>query len=101
MNLTNLLELVKQHHPHISENEIRMLLNRAADDLCGKTELIKTQFSLVDVLGAEANTTANQRYYILPDGLLEIQEVFLNNVKIPRSLTKPIINDTTLEEDRI
>ena len=101
MILRTLLELVKQHHPHMQENEIRALLNRAADDMCGKTELIKTQFSLVDALGEADDTEANKRYYKLPDGLLEIQEVYLNGVRIPRTINKPIIDDTTLEEDSI
>jgi hypothetical protein len=99
MTLTHLLELIKLHHPHMTENEMRTYLNRAADDLCGKTELIKTQFSLITALGVDGETIANQRYYKLPEGLLEIQEVFLNGVRIPRTLTKPIIEDTTLEED--
>lgn len=102
MILQNLIELVKQHHPHMNENEIRHLLNRAADDLCVKTELVKTQFDVYDFLtDAAGNTVANQRFYKLPDGLFKIQEVFLNGVRIPRTLTKPIINDYEDEEDNI
>ena len=42
MKLVNLIELIKQHHPHMIEEEIRHLLNRAADDLSVKSELIET-----------------------------------------------------------
>jgi hypothetical protein len=101
MTLTHLLDLVKLHHSHMTENEMRTYLNRAAEDLCGKTELIKTQFSLVTALGADGETVANQRYYKLPEGLLEIQEVYLNGVKIPRMIGRPIIEDIALEEDNI
>ena len=101
MILRNLVELVHQHHPHMMENEIRHLLNRAADDLCSKSELVKTQFSLVTATTADGTTVANQRYYKLPDGLFKISEVFLNNLRIPRLIGKPIIDDTTLEEDNI
>ena len=102
MNLLQLIELVKQHHPHMGEEEIRHLLNRAADDLCMKSELISTQFEMVDILTADTlNTTANQRFYKLPEGLFKISEVFLNGVRIPRTLTKPIINDYESEEDEI
>ena len=101
MNLQNLIELVEQHHPHLKENEIRHLLNRAADDLCMKSELIDTQFDAVSELGDTGTTTIDQRFYILPDGLFKIKEVFLNGVRIPRSTTKPIIDDYELEEDNI
>ena len=99
MILRNLIELVQQHHPHMNENEIRHLLNRAADDICGKTEIVKAQFSLVTPTTADGTTIANQRFYTLPHGLFKINEVFLNGVRIPRLIGKPIIDDTTLEED--
>jgi len=99
MNLQNLIELVQQHHPHMKENEIRHLLNRASDDLCMKTELIDTQFDMVSTLGDTGTTIVDQRFYKLPDSLFKIKEVFLNGVSLPRSLTKPIINDYESEED--
>ena len=100
MTLINLIELVQQHHPHMKEGEIRHLLNRASDDLCVKSELVKQQFDKYDFLTETgATTTANQSFYVLPDGLFKIQEVFLNGVRIPRTLTKPIINDYEEEED--
>ena len=101
MNLMNLIELVQQHHPHMKENEIRHLLNRAADDLCVKSELVSTQFDMVSELGDTGTTRAGQRFYILPDSLFKIKEVFLNGVSLPRSLTKPIIDDYETEEDNI
>ena len=101
MILQNLIELVQQHHPHMGENEIRHLLNRAADDLCMKSELVRPQFSLATPTTTDGTTNANQRYYKLPDGLFKINEVFLNGVRIPRLIGKPIIDDTTLEEDNI
>ena len=97
MKLTEMLELVRQHHPQMQDNEIRLLLNRASDDFCAKTELIKHSFSL----GSDVNpddTTANKRYYSLPSEILTIREVYLNNVRIPRIIGKPIIDDTALEE---
>ena len=97
MKLTEMLELVRQHHPQMQDNEIRLLLNRASDDFCAKTELIKHSFSL----GSDVNpddTTANKRYYSLPSEILTIREVYLNNVRIPRLIGKPIIDDNTTEE---
>ena len=97
MKLLELIELVQQHHPNMGETEIRLLANRASDDFCAKTELLKNSFSL----GSDVNpddTTANKRYYTLPDEILTIREVYLNNVRIPRIIGKPIIDDTTTEE---
>jgi hypothetical protein len=97
MTLNEMIELVRQHHPHMQDNEIRLLLNRASDDFCAKTEIIKDSFSL----GGDVNpddTTANKRYYTLPSNILTIREVWLNNVRIPRLIGKPIIDDTTTEE---
>ena len=97
MTLREMTELIQQHHPHMKEQEIRLLLNRASDDFCAKTELIKHSFSL----GADVDpddTTVDKRYYRLPSDILTIREVWLNNVRIPRLIGKPIIDDTTLEE---
>ena len=97
MTLREMVELIQQHHPHMKEQEIRLLLNRASDDFCSKTEMIKHSFSL----GADVDpddTTANKRYYRLPDEVLTIREVYLNDVRIPRMIGKPIIDDTTTEE---
>ena len=97
MTLNEMIELVRQHHPHMQDNEIRLLFNRASDDFCAKTEIIKDSFSLGTDVNPD-NTTANKRYYSLPSNILTIREVWLNNVRIPRLIGKPIIDDTTTEE---
>jgi len=97
MTLNEIIELVRQHHPQMGESEIRLLANRASDDFCAKTEILKDSFSL----GADVesdDTTANKRYYTLPSEVLTIREVYLDNVRIPRLIGKPIIDDTTSEE---
>jgi hypothetical protein len=99
MKLVNLIELVKQHHPHMAEEEIRHLLNRAADDLSTKAELIETSFKIVTATTDDGDSVANQRFYRLPDGLFKIKEVFLDGVLIPRLIGSPIIDDITDEED--
>ncbi len=96
MTLIQMIEMVKQHHPHIGDTELRMLFNRASDDLCAKTELVKESWSLTSDSSA---TVANQRYYALPSDILRISEVYLNDVKIPRLIGKPIIDDSTDEDD--
>ena len=45
-NLTQqeLIELVRNHHPHMLEEEVRRALNRAQADFCAKTEIIESLF---------------------------------------------------------
>ena len=97
MILNEMIELVRQHHPHMQDNEIRLLLNRASDDFCAKTEMLKDSYSLGEYVDPDS-TTANKRYYSLPSEILTVREVYLNDVRIPRLIGKPIIDDTTTEE---
>jgi hypothetical protein len=97
MILNEMIELIRQHHPNMQDNEIRLLLNRASDDFCAKTELIKHSFSLGTTVNPD-DSTVDKRYYSLPSEVLTIREVYLNDVRIPRITGKPIINDTTTEE---
>ena len=85
MTTKEMIELVQQHHPHMGEVEIVKLLNRAKDDFCEETEIHKKT--------AEESTVVDQRYYNLPTGLIRIEEVFLDDVKISRLQGNPIIYD--------
>ena len=89
MEIKEMIELVQQHHPHMGQTEIVKLLNRAKDDFCAKTEIIKDSYT--------TNTDANQRYYTLDNRILRIKEVYLDDVKIPMIVGKPPIDDTTGE----
>ena len=94
MKLIQMIEMVKQHHPHMGDTEFRMLFNRASDDLCAKTELVKESWSLTSDSSA---TVANQRYYSLDTKIIKIKSVWLNDVEIPMLVGKPIIDDDTSE----
>ena len=85
MTAKEMIELVQQHHPHMGETEVLKLINRAKDDFCAKTEIVKdTQTSI---------TVANQRYYTLDKNIIKIKSIWLNDVEIPRLLDKPPIDD--------
>ena len=90
MTLKEMVELVQQHHPHIGEVELVRLINRAKDDFCLKTEMIKDSYT--------SSTVANQRYYTLDSKIIKIKSVWLNDVRIPMLIGKPIIDDDTSEE---
>ena len=97
MTLNEMIELVQQHHPDMGDTEIRLLLNRASDDFCAKTEIVKTKYTSVSA--GETTTTSGRRYYTLSKYILKIIDVWLNDVKISRIIGKPIIDDDTSEVD--
>jgi hypothetical protein len=90
MSAKEMMELVQQHHPHMGETEIIKLLNRAKDDFCAKTEMIKDSYTF--------NTVADQRYYDIDNRVLKVKSVWLNSVELPRMAGKPIIDDTDAGE---
>jgi hypothetical protein len=85
MKNKEMIELVQQHHPHMGEVEIIKLINRAKDDFCSKTEIVKDSYT--------GTTVANQRYYDIDARILKIRSLWLNGVEIRRTLDKPIIDD--------
>ena len=104
MTTKEMIELVQQHHPHMGETEIIKLLNRAKNDFCAKTEIVKKKYTSVsgayaDDSSGETATTADRRYYTLSKFILKIRDVWLNDVRISRMIGKPIIDDDTSESD--
>tara|TARA_Y100001963_G_scaffold100972_1_gene138906 strand:+ start:4686 stop:4961 length:276 start_codon:yes stop_codon:yes gene_type:complete len=89
MTTKQMIELIKQHHPHLGETEVLLLINRAKDDFCAKTEIVKDTYT--------TSTVANQRYYTLDNKIIKIKDIWLNDVKIPMLNYKPIIDDDTDE----
>ena len=73
----------------MGETEIIKLLNRAKDDFCERTEIVKSTW--IDV------TVANQRYYPIDSSITKIMEVWLNDTLIPRLLEKLPIDDDSSE----
>jgi len=89
MKAREMIELIQQHHPHIGEKEAIKILNRAKDDFCAKTEIVKDSYT--------STTVANQRYYSLDNKVLKILNIWLNDILIPMLVGKPIIDDDESE----
>ena len=87
MKQIEMIELVRQHHPHLGETEIRKLLDRAIEDFSAKTEIFESEESIT--------TTADQRFYNLSSNILKIKKVWYNNTEIPRFIGQPSIDDPT------
>jgi hypothetical protein len=86
METKEMIELIQQHHPHIGEVEAIKLLNRSMEEFCERTDIYKKTDNSI-------TTVADQRWYSVPSGLLKIEEVYFDDVKISRLQGNPIIND--------
>jgi hypothetical protein len=85
MSIKEMIELVQQHHPHMGQTEVVKLLDRAKNDFCAKTSIVKDTYT--------GTTVANQRYYDMDNRIIKIKSLWLNGIKIPKMIGKPIIDD--------
>ena len=81
-------EYIRQHHPEMPIIQLIDLLNEATKDFCNKTHIYKATFIDTSVAG--------QRYYTLPDSVIKILKVHVDDVTIPRLQGDPIIDDDEL-----
>lgn len=81
MKQKQLIELVKQHHPQLSDTQVRLYLNQAMKDFCRKTEVMRTAYQF--------DTTADQRFYELPNDIILVERVYVEDYQIPRLINKP------------
>tara|TARA_R100000664_G_C2697542_1_gene99207 strand:+ start:454 stop:723 length:270 start_codon:yes stop_codon:yes gene_type:complete len=89
MTQTQLIELVKQHHPELGEAQIRIYLNQALDEFCRKTRILKTLYTF--------NTAVDKRYYSISDtSIIEVTRVDYDNYRIPRLVGRPEKIDTDI-----
>jgi hypothetical protein len=87
-----ILEMVKQHHPDMSDAEARLHLNKALDEFCEHTRVLQGQQTFT--------TTASTRYYKLDDldadgssadqfKFIDVNRVDYNNYQISRLQDPP------------
>ncbi len=87
-----LVEMIRGHHPHMLEEEVRRALNRAQADFSAQTEVLESVYS--DTL------IKDQRYYRLGASasqadhpIIQIKRVDISNKLIPRLIGDPPILD--------
>ena len=85
MNKIQITEIIKMHHPNLSGRQYEMYIELAADRIAEETDITKKTFTL--------NSIAGQRWYNLDSTIMEIDKVFFNDVKIPKLIGEPIIDD--------
>jgi len=92
MTQKQILEMVKQHHPKMSNAEARLHLNKALDEFCEHTRVLQGQQTFT--------TTASTRYYKLDDldadgssadqfKFIDVNRVDYNNYQISRLQDPP------------
>ena len=81
-------ELVRQHHEHMGQTEIRKLLNRAINDFCIQTDIVETSFTY-----EVTELVKDDRWIWLDDDILKIERVEVDDYIIPRLLEVPIKRD--------
>lgn len=87
MTQKQMIEEVKQHHPEISETQIRSWMNQAQEEFCAETRILKSAHTF--------DTTADRRWYGLPETMLEIVSVDFDGYEIPRLSGNPEKRDLT------
>jgi len=85
MTQQEMIENIRQHHPHIKEVEARKLLNRASDVFCAETEISRKSWV--------QDSLQNKRYYGLDADIVRVLDVWIENEKIARLITPPPIED--------
>ena len=90
MTQQQLIETVKQHHPTLSDTQIRIFLNNALKEFCRKTRVLTGY--------ATTNTSSGRRYYNLTSidsTISEVTRVDYDGYEIPRLVGKPEKTDLT------
>ena len=85
MNKQQITELLRLHHKDVSNRQLEMYIEQSANRIAEKTGAIKKTFLISSVAGA--------RWYDLNHGIIKINKVYFNDVKIPKLIGDPIIDD--------
>ena len=81
-------ELVRQHHDHMGQTEIRKLLNRAIDDFCVQSNVVQTSYTFTITEDNQAD-----RWIWLDAHIIDIDRVEVDNYTIPRLTYIPVKRD--------
>jgi hypothetical protein len=88
MKFLEMSELVRQHHEHMGQTEIRKQLNRAINDFCIQTNIVETSFTF-----EITELVQEDRWIWLDDDILHIERVEIDDYIIPRLLEVPVKRD--------
>jgi hypothetical protein len=87
MTQSQLHELIRLHHPDMTEGEIRIRLNNAMKEFCRKSRILMGAFQF--------DTVSEQRYYGLDSKIIEVESVDYDGETIERLVGRPKKRDLT------
>lgn len=85
MTIQQLIELIQQHAPDLGEVQAALLLEQAEQDFVEQTKLLTDTVAFT--------TAAHTRNYALPDTILEITRVDVNNQPVTKLANDPFHAD--------
>ena len=81
MTQQQLIETVQQHHPEMSDTQVRLYLNNALKEFCRKTRILKSVYSF--------STGNDVRYYKLESNMAQVTRLDYDGYQIPRLIHAP------------
>ncbi len=85
MTRLQFIELVKEHHSMLSGRQLDIYIEMVGNKIAIDTNLAKKTFLI--------NSVAGKRWYDLDKTIMKIDKVYFNDVKIPKLIGDPIIDD--------
>lgn len=89
MTQKQIIEQIRQHHPQVTDVQIRGWINQAMDEFCRKTKIYTSAITF------STNSSGDTRWYGLPDDVIEIKKVDFDGYEIPRLVNPPEKRDLT------
>lgn len=87
MRLKEYFDIASDTYPEVELADVIKILNRAIEDFSSRTRIVKNSFYTTTVSG--------QRFYTLPDDVLEIISVDVDNEIAPKLIGEPKDRDMT------
>ena len=90
MKLKEMIEIVKEAHPDVSDNRIIKMLNQANREFCNDSRISNASYIV------SGGTVKDQTYYSLDTEILSIDDVYIDKERAQRLKYKPDKEDEDL-----
>lgn len=90
MKLKEMIEIVKEAHPDVSDNRIIKMLNQANREFCNDSRISNASYIV------SGGTVKDQTYYSLDTEILSIDDVYIDKERAQRLDYKPDKEDEDL-----
>ena len=90
MTLKEMIEIIKEQHPEVSNQRIIKLLNRANREFSTQSRISDSSYLV------SGGTVKDQTYYSLDEAIIGIEDVFIDGERAQRLSGKPKKEDEDL-----